>query len=397
MNNENKVKKLNELVSDIDCLEPLYKWTNELNIFNVLKIDRVEIRHSNMLSWLLNPNELHGLGDKLLKKFLIYATNGTNLEIMKNLTPIDVDLLNLNDVVAYREQDNIDILLVSESNKIVCAIENKIGTGEHSDQLNRYRKILQDKYGESYRYVLLFLSPDGIEPSDSENWISMGYKFVLDELEKITSIYKISDKAKLYIDDYLKAIRRSVVEDKELRELCNKIYFKHKEAFDIIFENKPDINSEISTYIYNYLVENAQKFDITVWNDYSTSYVRFTPNKLVELYGNMGSEEWYHSKNLIAFEIQNFRGYDLSIKVVIGPSKPEFAEYRQLILDKAIAAGYKMKGNTLRNKWKTIKSNTLISKEKLNFENLKFVEDMVEIPLDNYLEKELPKIIEDLC
>ena len=73
--NSNKVKEINALISDIDCLEPLYKWTNEVNIFNILKLDRMEIRHSNMLSWLLTPGETHGLGDKFLRKLLIYATS----------------------------------------------------------------------------------------------------------------------------------------------------------------------------------------------------------------------------------------------------------------------------------------------------------------------------------
>lgn len=68
MTKNEQLKLLNDLISDIDCLEPLYRWTNDINIFNVLKLNRVEIRHSNMLAWLLNPNELHGLEDKLLKK-----------------------------------------------------------------------------------------------------------------------------------------------------------------------------------------------------------------------------------------------------------------------------------------------------------------------------------------
>ena len=176
--NLEKVKELNALISDIDCLEPLYKWTNEVNIFNILKLNRIEIRHSNMLSWLISPNETHGLGDKFLKKLLIYATNGTNMAIMRGLTPIDIDLMELSNVVIYREKDNIDVLLISEQNKLILAIENKIGTGEHSNQLNRYRELLQLKYGNEYRFVLVYLTPEGLEPSDPENWISMSYSFL---------------------------------------------------------------------------------------------------------------------------------------------------------------------------------------------------------------------------
>ena len=37
------------------------------NIFQILRISKNEIRHSNFLSWLLDPNESHKLGDIFLK------------------------------------------------------------------------------------------------------------------------------------------------------------------------------------------------------------------------------------------------------------------------------------------------------------------------------------------
>lgn len=52
---------------DIDCLNELQPWTGHFNLFDVLKISKAEIRHSNMLGWLLNPNENHGIGDAFLK------------------------------------------------------------------------------------------------------------------------------------------------------------------------------------------------------------------------------------------------------------------------------------------------------------------------------------------
>ena len=40
------------------------------NIFQILRITKNEIRHSNFLSWLLDPYESHKLGDIFLKRFL---------------------------------------------------------------------------------------------------------------------------------------------------------------------------------------------------------------------------------------------------------------------------------------------------------------------------------------
>lgn len=395
MTNDEKMKVINDLVSDIDCLEPLHEWTNDLNIFSMLKLDRVEIRHSNMLSWLLNPNELHGLNDKLLKKFLIYATKGTNINIMKRLTPVDVDLMNLDDAVVYREKDNIDILIVSESSHLVLAIENKIGSSEHSNQLEKYKTGLLKDYPNNYHFVLIYLTPDGEESSDADNWISMSYEFILEEISNLINIYKIPDKARLYIEDYIKAIRRSVVEDKEIVDICKKIYFKHQEAFDLIFENKPDLISHISDYIYNYLVENAEKFDINVWDNHTKHYVRFTPNKLSAVCGHMGSGWIAHQTNLIGFEFQIYDDSGVNLAVIIGPADSQYEDYRQKLFDVAVKHNYKMKGKTLNNKWKTILSTNFVAKNKLDIKD-EYMEDTIEVPIDNYMNNKLPGIIADL-
>jgi len=395
MTNDEKMKVINDLVSDIDCLEPLHEWTNDLNIFSLLKLDRVEIRHSNMLSWLLNPNELHGLSDKLLKKFLIYATKGTNISIMRGLTPVDVDLMNLDDVVVYREKDNIDILIVSENSRLVLAIENKIGSSEHSNQLEKYKIGLLKDYPNNYHFVLIYLTPDGEESSDIDNWISMSYEFILEEISNLINIYKIPDKARLYIEDYIKAIRRSVVEDKEIVDICKKIYFKHQEALDLIFENKPDLISHISDYIYNYLVENAEKFDINVWDNHTKHYVRFTPNKLSAVCGQMGSGWVAHQTNLIGFEFQIYDYSGVNLAVIIGPADSQYENYRQKLFNVAVKHGYKMKGKTLNNKWKTILSTNFVAKNKLDIKD-EYMEDTIEVPIDNYMNNKLPGIITDL-
>jgi hypothetical protein len=58
---------LQNFLLDIQCLDELLPWTGKFNLFDVLKISRTEIRHSNVLGWLLDPNENHGFGDAFLK------------------------------------------------------------------------------------------------------------------------------------------------------------------------------------------------------------------------------------------------------------------------------------------------------------------------------------------
>ena len=52
---------------DVEKLELAMK---EPNIFRAMQIERHELRHSDFLGYLLDPNESHGLGDIFLRKFL---------------------------------------------------------------------------------------------------------------------------------------------------------------------------------------------------------------------------------------------------------------------------------------------------------------------------------------
>ena len=51
------------------------KESEKFNIFKILKLDNYEIRHSNFVAWLLDPNGSHKLGDKFLIKFINKALN----------------------------------------------------------------------------------------------------------------------------------------------------------------------------------------------------------------------------------------------------------------------------------------------------------------------------------
>ena len=62
-------KELKNLLDD-ENLNTINMSVSEFNPFRVLKLEHYEIRHSNFLVWLLNPQESHGLRGVFLKKFL---------------------------------------------------------------------------------------------------------------------------------------------------------------------------------------------------------------------------------------------------------------------------------------------------------------------------------------
>ena len=149
------------------------------NIFQILRISNNEIRHSNFLSWLLDPNQSHKLGDVFLKRFLreIFSSNK-----FSEIDQVDVEGMDLSKVDIRREWENIDILIELED--VVVCIENKVLAKEHSNQLTKYKDIIQRNFPDKYK-TFVFLTPDG---SDSQNEIDtyepISYDFIVDSLER---------------------------------------------------------------------------------------------------------------------------------------------------------------------------------------------------------------------
>ena len=242
MTNEEALKNF---LLDIDCLNELLPWTGKFNLFDVLRISRTEIRHSNMLAWLLNANENHGMGDAYIKALLQHLVANDSTE---RYDVFHLALMDFYGFTVQREWNNIDILLVSNEEKTLIAFENKVGSHEHSDQLNRYRKILEKAYPD-YCRIYLYLTPDGELPSDEDNWNVMTYFDIVDTLEHVAGSIELIPDVRLMIENYIAIIRRDIVDDQQLIDICDKIYKKHQKALDLIFEHRIDNRGQIAATV----------------------------------------------------------------------------------------------------------------------------------------------------
>lgn len=259
---------LKQFLLDIDCLEELAPWTSKLNIFDVLKITRTEIRHSNMLSWLFDANETHGIGDKFISLFMQSLVSNNQIQSKQIFDYLLSDFYSFS---VYREWKNIDLLIVSHKEKIVIAIENKVGSHEHDDQLNRYHNQIQQAYSD-YQQLFVYLTPDGEKPSDDVNWYIFTYCDVADILEQICENSNLNAETNLLIQNYIAIIRRDIVDDKQLIEICNKIYNKHRQALDLIFNNKTVDKSRLDTVIADTLKKISQEGRIIHEEDFGTCF-----------------------------------------------------------------------------------------------------------------------------
>jgi len=253
---------IQDFLLDIGCLDELDQWVSKINFFDILKIGAAEIRHSNILAWLLDPAENHGLQDTfirgvvhhLVERHRTYFSNN-DIDVLQLLT------LNYSHFTVQREWNHIDILLHSKEDQLVICFENKIRSTEHDNQLKNYQNTLLNAFPKSQGFVhlLVYLTPDGASPSDIDNWITYGYSDILKLIERIIDMNVAKNEVAMILSNYVDTLRRYIVKDERLAEICLKIYNKHREALDLIYENRPDLTSEIAGMIRDYLQKRSTK------------------------------------------------------------------------------------------------------------------------------------------
>ena len=267
-----------QLLTSDDLAELQAKSNNEFNIFKVLKLQNNEVKHSNFLGWLLTPFESHHLMDSFLKELLkIALRNDTSLVniLLKDLTDAKITLEKMTN-----DGRRMDIFIDCPRNKLVCVIENKVWAGEGCNQLEDYKKYVlnHDKYKDyEYKYFL-FLTPYKYSTcEDYKGYIRINYG---DILKAINNLMKqcgclLDVDVKIFINHYKKIIERNIMgeTDKEIIDLCRKIYRENKDAIDLIIENS-DERAEIFELFVEVLKERTD-IDKNIIVDGNT--VKFLP------------------------------------------------------------------------------------------------------------------------
>lgn len=304
-------ESLKRFLLDIDCLNQLDEWSNKFNLFDVLKITRAEIRHSNLLSWLLTPNENHGLNDSIIKGFIQFAvTSFTNTAD----DVFDTLLMDCRSFILFREWRHIDILAVSDREKYILCIENKIDTGEHDNQLARYQKTVTEAFPD-YRVTYIYLSPSGSEASLADAWLSMSYSDVIQIIETACKKSKLLPEVEMLINNYVETIRRDIVGDERLAKICSEIYVKHKRALDLIYANRPDRASDIADFFKNWGIQKAKEGEIVLLRDKCTkTYTRFKTSAMSEILPDAAeAQSGWNTKNHYFYELVNNVGTEFYI------------------------------------------------------------------------------------
>ena len=240
--------------------------------------------HSNVLAWLLDPRQSHGLGDHFLNRFLIRAgVRATAHSTDWSETKVTREWPNLVD----GQQGFLDILIVNEAHQYVCAIENKVFSNEHSEQLTRYRKALEVSYSTFTKHHV-FLTPWGTHPfreEETEYWTPLAYSTVFDAVQQIVENNENStnEGVRAFLRQYATTLRRNLMPETSISQLARRIYLEHQEAMDQIIAYKPNWVAEAKQWLKEAVAQQPGwildvedtifvRFRSTDWNQYEVTH-----------------------------------------------------------------------------------------------------------------------------
>ncbi|RUO25569.1 hypothetical protein CWE09_02210 [Aliidiomarina minuta] len=302
------------LLDDND-FQALSDMEERFNIFDALGTRRQELRHSDFLSYILDPGRPHGLGDKLLRDFLLEVTEDAETVIPDVFHGVPLRLDPLNDTQVYREYMHIDILLRMPGKWLVL-IENKIGASEHGGQLTKYETQIETHL-DNLPALLIYLTPSG-SPASQPDWIPVSYTLVHRLVKKWAIASSTPNDVKNALSNYADYLEGHVLEDSKVAELCRSIYKRHKQAIDILNEHIPtpkDFYLDLAQKVMNLL----EKENRIVLDSKYRKVNRFYDPRLKKLLPEIDeSASWTRSGKGILFEWEIGAGH-LRLDLVIGP------------------------------------------------------------------------------
>lgn len=232
-------------------LDRLDGYLSRFNPIRIMRMEGMEVRHSNILGWLLDPIETHGLGDRFLKAFLSEALKGESAK--GRPTALDIVQADLRDVEVRREWQHIDLFLLSRRNNWAFIIENKFHSTQHDGQLAKYvLKVRSAFEPEEGRLEVkgIFLTLHDEDPEDA-SFASIGYDCVSELLPRVMAAegQSLSQNVRVFLDHYIEVIKEATgmsEERDEMEQLARALYRQHRKVLDFILEHGASTNFSLA-------------------------------------------------------------------------------------------------------------------------------------------------------
>lgn len=373
------VQKIHDLARNQEFLR-LHRELNKFNIFHATGMRNQEIKHTQFLGYLLDPNESHGFRDEFLTRF-IQSIPKPESKAVGSINILDYNLTYSKITKEKRFKDTKKILdllieipsLAEPEKTYVIAIENKIKATEGDNQLETYRNTIKSNFQEDKlksEPILLYLTINNEEPSD-DYWIPIQYfetvikaiKILIEDLEDTLSDYMI-----FILKDYIEFINKEG--EYESDNTLEKIL---QDMSSVTIENAKEISKAMPKsiehqrleiryqkalkYIVNYDTDprkllldhfksqfsssdslNAQGFTLESSNRNWMRFSFLNPNNRDFLSNEIcinPTRDWLSSRCNLAFEFifskpKNNR-VDFHVSLILGPTSNEYKNRTELL------------------------------------------------------------------
>lgn len=326
---------LEGFVVDNDDLLAIESISGRFNIFDALSIARAEIRHSNFLAFILDPAESHGQGQVFLKAVLMDLLKAAP-QTLRPFSPIELDGADLRGVVVRREWEHIDLFISCQHPRFVVAIENKVDSREHSDQLGRYKLAMQHHF-PGHRPLYVYLTPAGEDASEGE-WVSYSYAQLYRVLNRVRTTYKnaIGEDVVVFLDHYLNLIgtrfMNETEESKRIDDLCQRIYKNHRVALDLIYERVGNPASAVLAEAETVLREDSR------WHVFyrASKHIDFVPTDWLAWLPKLGLDSSDDPRSWIVFR---FALYQKSLDLYVEVRRMDDLKKRRAIIEMLVSDG----------------------------------------------------------
>ncbi|MET0105799.1 MAG: PD-(D/E)XK nuclease family protein [Sedimenticola sp.] len=254
--NEKDILARIEQLRTLPVFEKLRNFKPPFNPYKVLGVDTRELSHSNLLAYLFDPAADHDQGLAFLSAFLQQAEIDPKLsELLCSDKSINIER-EYHYELKEHGRNFIDLLLYSRKSKCVLAIENKLFADEGNEQINRYQKILKERFPHYQKRAILFLTPSGYESStaghehDEVPCFTTGYVAVKDsilsQIENISDSSNVRSKAELvaFLNSTVNHIKEDILMTNEHLDEIKGLWAKaeYNDMFTAICKSRPSLD-----------------------------------------------------------------------------------------------------------------------------------------------------------
>lgn len=235
-------EELESLFVNNPILARIESHLGRFNPIRVMRMERMEIRHSAILAWLLDPAESHGLEDKFLKAFLGEALRGQSA--LGAPSALDIARADLRDTVIRREWQHIDVFIHCASNGWGFVIENKYDSQQHEGQLSKYLDGVHAGLGSEADGLTvrgIFLTLHDEEPADAR-YAPINYGTICRLLPRFVQqeSHLLTAEVRTFMRHYIEILEEEVgmsTEQSEMEKLAKQLYREHRKVLAFIMEH----------------------------------------------------------------------------------------------------------------------------------------------------------------